>query len=251
MRVLLIEDTTQLAGPVAQQLRDEHGHDVQRARDPLEARSLTGPFDVVVVDLLFEHLSLEFDRRRLGRRVRPTRDRLLVTGLTAVTDFLARPEPSGIVLWTSGEANRRLHLLYAEEELGIRAFCSKSSGTGKADVLNAAIAAAAAGRPHVDPVLSAYLPGSHGHPISRTIFREEKHRAIWRAVALGAHSREEIAELTGHPRRTIGNLMPELLAELLTLDPGIQAGKPLNEVVRYANRNWEFFLDDAVRRRFP
>jgi DNA-binding NarL/FixJ family response regulator len=176
---------------------------------------------------------------------------MLITGLTAVNDLRARPDPGGIVLWTSGEANRRLHLLYAEEELKIRAYCSKSSGTGKADVLNAAILAAAAGRPYVDPVLSAYLPSSHSHPISQTIFRDEKHRAIWRAIALGAHSREEIAELTGHPRRTIGNLMPDLLVQLLTLDPGIQAGKPLNEIVRYANRNWEFFLDDAVRARFP
>lgn len=251
MRVLLIEDTTQLAWPVAELLRGEHGHEVEIARDPLEARKIAGPFDVVVVDLLFEHLSQEFDRRRLGREVRPTRDRMLITGLTAVNDFLARPDPSGIVLWTSGEANRRLHLLFAEEELKIRAYCSKSSGTGKADVLNAAIVAAAAGRPYADPVLSPYLPSSHGHAITKTILREEAHRAIWRAVALGAHSREEIADLTGQSRRTVGNLMRDLLDELLTLDPGIQAGKPLNEVVRYANRNWEFFLDDAVRARFP
>ena len=174
MRLLIIEDTTQLAGPIARELRDEYGHDVTWARDPLEARRLDdGEFDVAVVDLLFEHLSRAFDQRRLARAVSLTRDQLLITGLTAVDD-LARHHPSTkIVLWTSGEANRHLHLLYAYETLAVRAYCSKSSGTGKADVLNAAILAATNGQTYIDGGLRAYLPSAHSRTLSQTLLRDK------------------------------------------------------------------------------
>jgi DNA-binding NarL/FixJ family response regulator len=251
MKVLVIEDIDQIAGPIVRELRNEHGHDVTWARDPLEARTYEGYFDVVVVDLLFEHLNVEFDRRRVGRNVSLTRDQLLITGLTAIDDAIRRNDRIKFVVWTSAEANRRLHLLYASEESDIGAFCSKSSGTGRADVLNAAIIGAVEGRLYVDPVLSAYLTTGHGRSISQTILREPSHRAIWRAVALGAHSRGEIAKITGYESRTVGNRMPELLAKLLKLDPGIRPGRPLNEIVSYASRNWEFFLDNAVKLRYP
>jgi DNA-binding NarL/FixJ family response regulator len=252
MRLLLIEDATQLAGPIARELRAEYGHEVTCARDPLEARVLGEQFDVVVVDLLFEHLSREFDARRLARQVSLTRDRLLISGLSAVDDFTTRQPASKVVLWTSGEANRHLHLFYAYDELRVRAFCSKSSGTGKADVLNAAIEAAAQGKEYVDGVLGAYVkPSKRAPTLSSTLLRSERHRAIWRAVALGAHSRDEIDRITGLGRRTIGNLMPELLANLVELRSDLQPGSPLTEVVRFAGSHWEFFLDDAVRSRYP
>lgn len=252
MRLLLIEDTTQLAGPIARELQDEHGHEVTWVKDPLEARRIPGMFDVAVVDLLFEHLSFDFDRRRLARQVRPTRDQLLITGLTAVADLARRSPSTKVVLWTSGEANRRLHLLYSAQELAIRAYCSKSSGTGKADTLHRAVLAAANDTEYVDPVLASYLPDRRSTSIVDTLLRDQTSRAIWRAVALGAHSREEIQDLTGYDRRTVGNRMPMLLNDLLSLDAGIiKPGKPLSEVVRFANRNWEFFLDAAVQSRHP
>lgn len=252
MRILLIEDTTQLAGPIVRELQDEHGHDVTWVRDPLEARRTRGAFDVAIVDLLFEHLSRDFDDRRLARQVRPTRDQLLITGLTAIAD-LAKGSPSTkVVLWTSGEANRQLHLFYSAQELGILSYCSKSSGTGKADTLNRAVLAAACDTEYIDPVLSTYLPNRRSTSIVEALLRDQTGLAIWRAVALGAHSREEIQNVTGYDRRTIGNKMPNLLDNLLSLGTGIkQPGKPLNEVVRFANRHWEFFLDAAVQDRHP
>ena len=248
MRLLLIEDTTQLAGPIARELHSEYGHRVTCVRDPLEARELDEQFDLAVVDLLYEHLSRPFDQLRLARQVSLTRDRLLITGLTAVKDLSKRSPSTKIVLWSSGEANRRLHLQYAYEDLRIRAYCSKSSGTGRADVLNTAITAAANGQDYVDSVLSPYLPYRRKQTISSTLFRESARRAIWAAVALGAHTRSEISDVTGYSTRTIGGHIPGMVDDLVVLDQGITPGaRPINEIVRYASQNWEFFLDDALK----
>lgn len=115
-------------------------------------------FDVAVVDMRYEHLTRDVDRRRAARAVSLGGARLLVTGLYTAAAF-RRVRARGVVMWTSGEANRRLHLLFAFESLGVRAFCSKSSGTGRADVPEATIAAADGDAGRVDPVLNAYLPG--------------------------------------------------------------------------------------------
>ena len=254
MNILLIEDHSQLAGPTARELTHEYGHHVTWTRHPLEARHqmTRQPYDVAIVDLLYEELSQDFDRRRLSRHVCLTNDELLITGLTAVHDFTRLQPNGGIVLWTSGESNRRLHLLFAYEDFGIRAYCSKSAGTGKADILNATALAAAAGHTKIDPVLNSYLPGPHDPTISATLLRDESKRAIWRALALGLHSRTEIAAVTGYSERTIGNSIPRMLDDLTELDPGLRPSRsPLSELVSYASRNWEFFLDQAVTARYP
>lgn len=254
MHVLLVEDHSQLAGPISRELAGEYGHEVDWVRDPLEARNRlqSKSYDVAIVDLLYEHLTQQFDVRRLRHRVSLTGSQMLITGLWAVEAFRERVRGGGVVLWTSGEANRRLHLLFAYEDLGIRAYCSKAAGTGKADVLNETLLAAASGQIRVDPVLNSYLPAAGGRKISQTLLREESRRAIWRALSLGAHTRAEIAALTGYSERTIGNLIPRMLEDLVELDPGLRPGRsPLGEVAAYASRNWEFFLDDAVRARYP
>lgn len=225
------------------------------ARDPLEAeRCLAAAgFDVAVVDMLYEHLTFEFDRRRLARAVTPTSASFLVSGLYAIAAFRRANPDGGVVVWTSGEANRRLHLLFAFESLGVRTFCSKSSGTGKADVLHRTILSACAGEDRVDPVLNSYLPAPGSPTISETVLRDELSRAIWRALALGHHTREEIAAVTGYAKKTIGNATAGPVHDRLRmLDPGLPAGgRPLPELVFYAGRNWEFFLDEAVRRTHP
>lgn len=254
MRVLLVEDHSQLAGPISRELTDEYGHEVDWVRDPLQAhdRLHNKCYEVAVVDLLYEHLTQQFDARRLSHRVSLTGSQMLITGLSAVAAFQKTTSRRGVVLWTSGEANRRLHLLFAYEEFGIRAYCSKSAGTGKADVLNETLLAAAEGRNCVDPVLNSYLPAAGDRKISQTLLREGSRRAIWRALSLGAHTRAEIAAITGYSERTIGNLIPRILDDLVELDPGLMPGRsPLGEVAAYASRNWEFFLDDAVRARYP
>jgi DNA-binding NarL/FixJ family response regulator len=254
MRVLLIEDHTHLAGPVSRELEAEFGCTVKHARDPIEAAGMyrQGEFDLAVVDLLYQHLHEDFQARLAAGKVTLTSAQLLITGLAAVHHLTASGGDTGIVIWTSGEANRRLHLLFAYEDLGVRVFCSKSSGTGRIDNLLEALRAAAAGRSYVDPVLNSYLPAPGTPKISETILRGDSKRAIWRAIALGAHTRERVSEITGYRSRTVGNLTPQMYTDLTLLDPGLGDSKvPLTDLVSYASKNWEFLLDDTVRARYP
>jgi DNA-binding NarL/FixJ family response regulator len=253
MRVLLIEDHVPLAGLVGRELTDKHGYEVTLARDPLSARAeyeVSG-YDIAVVDLLYEHLNAEFEAVLARGELTARSPGLLVSGLLAVRDISAVLPSTGIVLWTSAEANRRLHLLYAYEQMNMRVFCAKSSG-GNADVLTSALRAAAAGRAFVDPVINSYLPGADAAAISATILRDPPKRAIWRALALGARTRDEISDSTRYSKRTIGNLVPGMLDDLIQLDPGIRrSSAPLVQVVSYASRNREFFLDEVIRESFP
>jgi DNA-binding NarL/FixJ family response regulator len=254
MRVLLVEDETQLAGPVSRELAHEYGHEVTCARSPLEVAGLAaaGRFDVALIDLLYAQLSQQFRRDRESGAVSLTSPRLLATGLTAVHDLYSAVDDVPVALWTSGEANRRLHLLFAYEDMGVRVFCSKSTGTGKVDVVNAALEAAVRREEYVDPVLNAYLPAPGAPPLARTLLRENSKRAIWRALAWGARTRGEICALTYYSPGRVANQIPAMLADLAEIDPGVHAlHAPLNEVTSFARSNWEFFLDDVVHIRYP
>jgi DNA-binding NarL/FixJ family response regulator len=254
MRILLIEDHTQLAGPVSRELEAEFGCTVKHARDPIEAAGMYAPgeFDLAVVDLLYQHLHQDFEARMAAGKVTLTSAQLLVTGLAAVHHLTASGGDTGIVIWTSGEANRRLHLLFAYEDLAVRAFCSKSSGTGRIDTLMDALRAAAGHRSYVDPILNSYLPAPGTPKISETVLRDESKRAIWRAIALGAHTRDRVSEMTGYRPRTVGNLIPQMFSDLRLLDAGMgESEAPMADVVSYASKNWEFFLDDTLRARYP
>jgi DNA-binding NarL/FixJ family response regulator len=254
MRVLLIEDHTHLAGPVSRELEAEFGCTVKHARDPIEAVGMyrQGEFDLAVVDLLYQHLHEDFEARLAAGKVTLTSAQLLITGLAAVHHLTASGGDTGIVIWTSGEANRRLHLLFAYEDLGVRVFCSKSSGTGRIDALMEALRAAASHRSYVDPILNSYLPAPGTPKISETILRDQTKRAIWRAAALGGHTRERIGEMIGYRPRTVGNLIPQMYSDLTLLDAGLPPSEaPMVDVVSYASKNWEFFLDDTLRARYP
>jgi len=254
MRVLVIEDSTQLAGLVGRELEQELGCEVSCARDPVEA--LAGhrdhEFDLAIVDLLYEHLNRDFEARRIAGTISLTSASLLVTGLAAVHRLTVPRRDAGVVIWTSGEANRRLHLLFAYEDLAARVFCSKSSGTGRADTLMEALKAAADGRSYVDPVLNSYLPAEGQPAIRDTILREASKRAVWRALAIGARTRGQISEITGYSSRHVGNLIPAMFDDLARLDAGLAPSEaPMADVISYASRNWEFFLDDTVRAMYP
>jgi DNA-binding NarL/FixJ family response regulator len=255
MRVLLIEDQGQLMGPVSRELAEQYGHEVVCARSPLEARQHyeDRPFDVALVDLLFTDLSHQFDDARAAQAVSLTGSTLLVTGLTAVQDLRAPERHVPVVLWTSGEANRRLHLIFAYEELSVRVFCSKSTGTGTLRPLHDALLSAVENRAWVDPVLNSYLPAAGAPKLRDTILRGATKRAIWRALALGAPSRNQIKDLTGYASRTIGNEIPEMLSDLITFDPGMRNSDraPMYQVAAFAQSNWEFFLDNSVRDLYP
>ncbi|MGW7356109.1 hypothetical protein ACWGI0_05370 [Streptomyces sp. NPDC054802] len=254
LRILLVEDSDLLAGAVSRELDREYGHTVVTVHDPLNLDALlaTERFDVAIVDLLYEHLNRAFDTLRLSGRLSVRRDTLLISGLTAIRTLHARTPAIPTVVWTSGEANRRLHLLYAYQNLGVRSYCSKSPGTGRLDVLERTVREAALGRPYVDPVLNPYLPADNARTTSGILLREENKRAIWRAVARGAAAREEIGRLTGYAPRTVGRLIPEMYEGLREFDVGlVESRTPFVDLVRYVASNWQFFLDEAVRVEYP
>jgi DNA-binding NarL/FixJ family response regulator len=254
LSVLLIEDSDQLAGATARELEQDYGHTVSWLPDPtgMELKLSEQQFDVAIIDLLYEHLNLEFNAKRLARGVQVREERLLITGLTAIHLLREHYPWIGIVVWTSGEANRRLHLLYSYQDLAMRNFCSKSPGTGRANTLAHAARMAHAHRPYVDPVLNPYLPPDNTRWASHILLHDHCKRAIWRALAIGAATRQEIARITGYATRTIGNRIPEMYQELREFDAGlITKNTPLIEVALYASNNWQFFLDDAVRVMYP
>jgi DNA-binding NarL/FixJ family response regulator len=254
MHVLLIEDHSQLAGLVSRELREKHGYETTWERDPIRAREKYRKenYDIAIIDLLYGHLSQDFEELRRDHMVTVTSRQLLVSGLMAAQELTAPPRHTKIVIWTSGEADRRLHMLYAYEELGIRVFCSKSSGGGTSDTLVNALQAAAEGRTYVDRVLNSYLPAANSPTIRETILRESRKRAVWRALALGARTRGEISDITGYSNRTIGNLIPAMFDDLIEFDPGISRNSaPMAQLISYASRNWEFFLDEVIRTRLP
>src|ERR1700728_2720939 len=244
LNILLIEDSDQLAGSTSRELTQEYDHRVTWIPDPalLEQRLSRERFDVAIIDLLYEHLNLEFDARKLARKVQVRGEPLLITGLTAIRVLREKYPSVGIVVWTTGEANRRLHLLYSYQDLAMRNYCSKSPGTGRVDMLEHAARTAFEHRPFVDPVLNPYLPQDSTRWAGRILLGDPCKRAIWRAIAVGAATRPEIAHIAGYAPRTIGNRIPEMYQDLLEFDTGLIGGNtPLLEVVRYASRHWEFF----------
>jgi DNA-binding NarL/FixJ family response regulator len=254
MRVLLIEDHSLLAELVSRELRNEHGYEMTAETNPVSAREIYQQtrFDLAIIDLMYDKFNTQFQAMLRQRKATATSPQLLISGLLAVQELTTPPNDTKVVIWTSAEANRRLHILYAYEELGMRVFCSKSPGNGKVDTLVSALQAAAEARTYIDPVLNSYLPVPNAPTISSTILRESTKRAVWRAIAIGARTRSEISEITGYSKRTIGNLIPEMLSDLAELDPGVSLSTaPMAQLIGYASRNWEFFLDGVIRARWP
>jgi len=254
VRVLLVEDEEQLAGLAQRELEREYSHHVIVASGLRDAEKHLGEqiFDVVVVDILYDPLVTEFDRRRRSQPLRPTDENLLASGLSVITTTLDIKQTPGIVIWTSGDPTRRLHLIFAYEDLKVRAFCSKRSGSGSLAPLHQAIEAAGARRRYADTILGVYLPGRESFALSATLLREQAHRMFWRALALGYHTAEEIADVTPYAKKTVRNVMGDMLLELRRVDLGVgDTKKPQPELVRYASSNRYFFLDDAVRKLYP
>lgn len=254
MNVLLVEDHEQFAGLAQRELERVYGHDVLVASGLREAEKCLNEqtFDVAVVDILYDQLLAEFDRQRMSKQLKPTDKQLLASGLSVIVAALeARPAP-GVVAWTSGDPGRRLHLIFAYEELEVRSFCSKRSGNGSLEPLNRAIQAAGEGYRYADNILGVYLPSRQSYPLSITLLREQNRRMLWRALALGYHTAEEIAAVTPYKAKTVRNAMGGMFDDLRLVDPGVtDTKKPQPELVRYASSNRYFFLDDAVRKLYP
>lgn len=250
MRVLVVEDQEPAAKTAVDELRQALGCEVAVTRDPRRAIELlrTQDFDIAIIDMLFRACTEAFERRRRNKQVRLTDPALHLSGLAVLHAIRLLPNAPRPVIWTSGEPNRHLHLLFAYEELLARVFCSKEE-LGR---LEEAVRHALAGEEYVDPRLAYYVPSERGRRLRETILSQPRRLGIWRTIALGQHRHWIIARTLGMSAKAVRTSMGEMRRRLLELDPGLNAGNnPSTEVIRYASQNWEFFLDDTVRRMFP
>ncbi|MFV2022265.1 hypothetical protein [Micromonospora sp. LOL_023] len=248
MRILVVEDMG-IAGAMADsELTQVTPCEPVVVFDPVAAldRLRSESFDAAVIDMLFLAQSDDFERRRRDGRVRLTDTRLHVSGLAPLRAASAAGIPA--VLWSSGEPNRRLHMIFAHEELGCRSMCPKDV-RGK---LATAVQDVVAGREHIDPILRMHLPPKSAPTLRETFFSSGSRRAIWRAMALGLHDHARIGRAVGVTSGTVRRSVEEMRSKLVAFDPGCSdAGPPTAQLVSYASRNWEFFLDDTVREVYP
>lgn len=254
MRTLIVDDSNQIIEGVRQELRHDSHFEVLYALDPLAARRhlRESQVDVVVADVLYEHLMRAFTNRMRDKQISLRTDRtFLLSGLATLHDAAALSPPPGMVLWAAGMERRELHMLFAYQELNVRVYCSKGpTPRGLAD-LKDAVLAAAEGRPYSDPMLDPFLPRENAPMIRDALFGKELWRAIWRALALGVHRHDHIAKLIDYRPKSVRNVMSEMAHRLSELDPGIDPdGDPSTVLSTYAVSNWQFFLDDTVMRVF-
>lgn len=253
MRVLITEDQKQYVGYYTRDLQDNYGHTVTLVShaEQAVAHLQNGRTDVAVVDIMLDETlwpHATSHRRSLAAA-------LITSGLTVMA--AAAELGVAIVVWTSGEANRHLHMIFAYEEFNIRAMCSKTTGEGAGE-LNAMIDAAHCGRTLIDPVLQPYLPPPRSPRLTQTILSDPPaQRAVWRAIALGAQSRSTVQQVTGYSRGYVGNLILDMYERLAALNLAVAPSSALadrakfNELVRFASTNRAFFLDRAVNDLHP
>ena len=250
MRILVVEDQQSSARFAVDELKRYLACDVTVALTPHRgiAELRAGGYDVVVIDMLFRAETANFEQRRRAKKVSLDDVELHLSGLAVLDEARRASPPPRPVLWSSGEPNRHLHMLFAFEELACAVFCAKDGS----DDLAQAVAAAYRGEQYISPTLSFYVPNVHGKPLRETILSQSSKLAVWRAIALGTHQHTVLARLTGVSSRTIRTGMGEMRRRLLELDPGLSDEEsPSTEVLRFASQNWEFFLDQTVRRHFP
>jgi hypothetical protein len=70
--------------------------------------------------------------RSRDRQDPPSTNRLILSGLSIV--YAANAAGTPVAVWTSGEPSRKLHVIFAYEELRVRAFVSKRSSAGPANL---------------------------------------------------------------------------------------------------------------------
>ena len=126
MHILLVEDEGFSAAMAATELTEAMPCTTTVVADPVEApvRLDRERFDTAVVDMLYLAHSEEFEKRRRQGLIRLTDARLHLSGLAVLQ--AARTAGATAVLWTNGEPNRRLHMMFAHEQLGCRAMCPKT-----------------------------------------------------------------------------------------------------------------------------
>ncbi|MEV8375724.1 hypothetical protein AB0P21_23510 [Kribbella sp. NPDC056861] len=265
MKVLLVDDDANHVDMVIDRMRQERrGIEVRYVANPAEARQAldSSEYDVAVVDLLYRELKEQYRSRIAAGDVSLTGDStFLVSGLQTLADVKERgrrpgavARRPGVVVWTSMEDNRALHVRYAYQELAVRVYCAKAarSPSRQSAVGNLLIAidAAEQGSSHDDSLTKPFLPDG-GPTVGEVFFASAIGRGVWRALALGFKGEKAVAGQLGIDYR-IANEVTQLRGQLSALDPGVGSeGAHLATLVAYAQANWEFFLDDTVMRQYP
>jgi DNA-binding NarL/FixJ family response regulator len=250
MTYLVVEDMESMAKWASTELRRDSKHEVHVASDPREGIRLLSKYkyDAMLVDMLFDEHTQDFKRRLRSGRVRLSDPELHLSGLALI--YAARQQSQGPkpILWTTGEDNRHLHLQFAYEELGVRVFCSKKN-TGQ---LARAVEHACMGREFIDPPLAMYVSGLAGSLVREALLEDLTKLKIWRLHALGMHQQQKIAKEVGLSHSATRSAIGSMRRNLLKLDKGLdERNKPAGEIIRYSGQNWEFFLDDTVKRMYP
>lgn len=250
MTYLIVEDMLPMAEWAFNELRRDSTHDVHVTTDPREGIRLLSKhaYDAMIVDMLFQAHTKEFKQRLRSGQVTLSDPELHLSGLALV--HAARKQPRGPkpVLWTTGDDNRHLHLRFAYEELGVRAFCSKINKGH----LARAIDHACAGKEFIDPPLAMYISDTDGPQIRDALLDDMTKLKIWRLHALGEHQQRKIANEVGLSESATRSAIGSMRRKLMKLDQGLDdRNKPAGEIIRYSGQNWEFFLDDTVNRMYP
>lgn len=252
MRILLVDDETQCASAVARELREDYHHQVTLAANPVEAVQALErtSFDVVVNDVLYGQQGDARDDYN-SVRTRRANPEPIKSGLWTIRHIRAQYPGTGIVVWTVGDSERRLHLRYAYEEYGVRVFCSKSSPTGN-DKLQAAIISAQAGRRFIDGSIQWYVALDRQPTLRQTILKEDA-RTILRAMAAGALDYDDVAAVTVFKKSTLRNKVGLIAVECLPVvqHTSTERGNPKDELIAFANANRSFFADEAALRDYP
>lgn len=254
----MAEDHLAYVGFLAQELRTAYGHEVLLLDDPFEAEAelQRNRYDAVIADILFDEMLEQFSERAPQRTNILTSDRLIRSGLSIMK--AAQSAGTGVIVWTAGDAYRKLHMAFAYQELGVRAFCSKRSAAG-AQGLHDALNSVAAGNDSIDVIIGAALPSPHSVGLRQTLLsKPTSKRAIWRALAVGSRSREAVKALTGFETSTIGDLVRNMHDDLQALGMRLQTSAStlderakFNECLSFAEFYAQFFLDDTVRAMYP
>ncbi|MGI5238559.1 hypothetical protein [Dactylosporangium sp. CA-139066] len=248
MRILVVEDMGIAAEMAHTELAQAISCEPVVVADPVVALDhlRRERYDAVVADMLFQPHSDDFERRRRDRKVQLTDARLHLSGLALLQAATKAETPA--VLWTSGEPNRRLHMMFAREQLRCRGMCPKDV-KGK---LATAVQAVVDGREYIDPLLRMHLPPRSAPTLRETFFSSRSRLSMWRAMAVGLHDHSRIGHAAGVKSGTVRRSVEEMRTKLVEFDPGCSRdGPPTPELVRYASQNWEFFLDDTVREIYP
>jgi len=207
-------------------------------------------FDVALVDVLYVPIleSLEDERRRgaISAGTGP----FFESGL-AVLDAIETQQPIPAAIWSEGDDNRLLHMIYAFQRFNVGNFYRKFQvGTA---LLDRAIKQTTSGIRYIDKGLQQSGVGAAWLPLDKTLFAEPEWPVIWRALALGATSHKKIQEKVkihiGKYRREVIGAMAQAADNMSSVSE--YDGDALGFCAMFAARQRTFLLDATIKKHFP